>query len=507
MENEKRKIIIFDTTLRDGEQSPGCSMHLNEKLDIAEALEQMGVNVIEAGFPAASEGEFRAVREIASVLNKSTVAALCRCKKEDIDRGYEAVNHAPHHRLHVFLATSPIHLEYKLRISKETALAMIDRHTLYARTLVDDIEFSFEDASRTPLPFLAKAAEVAIEAGATTLNFPDTVGYSVPAEIHQMISYIKENVKGIEKAKISVHCHNDLGMAVANSLAAVQAGADQVECTINGIGERAGNAAMEEIVMAIKTRQDTINAYTDIDTTKIFGTSNLVSSIVGIKLPPNKAIVGSNAFAHESGIHQHGVLSNKSTYEIMNPKDIGVPENALILGKHSGKHAFSELLKEMGYTLTSEQETAFFHKYKDIADRKKEVTRSDIDTILSGAFRRKVKRLYILHDYEVTAYKNSASATISLEADGKIHSERMTGDGPVDAGFKTISSLTGQDFRLLDYQLHSVSGGKDALGEATVKLANPETGKSMTGKGVSTDVLEASLLAYLNATNKLLQEE
>lgn len=508
MENtDNRKIIIFDTTLRDGEQSPGCSMHLNEKLDVAEALEALGVDVIEAGFPAASEGELKAVREIAGLLKRSTVAALCRCRKEDIDCGYEAVKNAVHPRLHVFIATSPVHLEYKLRIDPETAINMIKTHTEYARTLVDDVEFSFEDATRTPHDFLARAAQTAIDAGATTLNIPDTVGYATPAEMGEIIRYLKANVRGIDKVNISVHCHNDLGMAVANSLAAAEAGANQIECTINGIGERAGNAAMEEIVMAIKTRAEHFGMYTDIVTQRIFNTSKLVSGIVGIKLPPNKAIVGKNAFVHESGIHQHGVMANKATYEIMSPKDIGVPENALFLGKHSGKHAFGELLAEMGYSLTKEQIDFYFPKYKELADRKKEITRSDVDALLAGAFRRKIKRLYTLKDYEVTAYKNSASANISLEADGMIHTDRMTGDGPVDAGFKAINSLTGQNFKLVDYQLHSVSEGKDALGEATVKLISADTGKMMTGKGLSTDVLEASLIAYVNATNKLLQED
>lgn len=508
MENtNNRKIIIFDTTLRDGEQSPGCSMHLNEKLDVAEALEALGVDVIEAGFPAASEGELKAVREIAGLMKRCTVAALCRCRKEDIDCGYEAVKNAVHPRLHVFIATSPVHLEYKLRIDPETAINMIKTHTEYARTLVDDVEFSFEDATRTPHDFLARAAQTAIDAGATTLNIPDTVGYATPAEMGEIIRYLKANVRGIDKVNISVHCHNDLGMAVANSLAAAEAGANQIECTINGIGERAGNAAMEEIVMAIKTRAEHFGMYTDIVTQRIFNTSKLVSGIVGIKLPPNKAIVGKNAFVHESGIHQHGVMANKATYEIMSPKDIGVPENALFLGKHSGKHAFGELLAEMGYSLTKEQIDFYFPKYKELADRKKEITRSDVDALLAGAFRRKIKRLYTLKDYEVTAYKNSASANISLEADGMIHTDRMTGDGPVDAGFKAINSLTGQNFKLVDYQLHSVSEGKDALGEATVKLISADTGKMMTGKGLSTDVLEASLIAYVNATNKLLQED
>ena len=505
--NQGRKIRIFDTTLRDGEQSPGCSMHINEKLDVAEALERLGADVIEAGFPAASEGELKAVKEISAVIKNATVAALCRCRKEDIDKGWEAVKDAAHPRLHVFLATSPIHLKYKLRIDEDTAVEMIRTHTQYAKSLTDDVEFSFEDATRTPHEFVARAARTALEAGATTLNFPDTVGYATPAEMKEMISYIRENVAGIDRAAIAVHCHNDLGMAVANSLAAAEAGASQIECTVNGIGERAGNAALEEVVMAIKTRRDRFGMYTDVVTERIFRTSQLVSGIVGIKLPPNKAIVGKNAFAHESGIHQHGVLANKATYEIMSPKDIGVPENTLFLGKHSGKHAFSELLEEMGYSLTPEQVDAYFPRYKELADRKKEVTRSDIDALLSGIYRRRVKRIYSLKDYEVTAYKNSASALISLEADGRIHSDRMTGDGPVDAGFKAINSLTGQNFKLTDYQVHSVSEGKDALGEATVKLASPEDGKVMTGKGISTDVLEASLIAYINATNKLLQEE
>ena len=296
-------------------------------------------------------------------------------------------------------------------------------------------------------------------------------------------------------------------MATANSLAAAEAGATQIECTVNGIGERAGNAALEEVVMAVRTRGDVFGAETGIDTKLIYRVSQLVSGIVGIKLPPNKAVVGKNAFVHESGIHQHGVLANKATYEIMSPADIGVPENTLFLGKHSGKHAFNELLEEMGYSLTPEQLDAYFPRYKEIADRKKEVTRGDIDALLSGVYRRKVKRIYSLKDYEVTAYKNSASARISLDADGKVHTDRMTGDGPVDAGFKAINSLTGQNFKLVDYQVHSVSEGKDALGEATVKLASPEDGKVMTGKGISTDVLEASLIAYVNATNKLLQEE
>ncbi|MCQ2602955.1 MAG: 2-isopropylmalate synthase, partial [Clostridia bacterium] len=350
-----------------------------------------------------------------------------------------------------------------------------------------------------------KAAETAIEAGAQTVNFPDTVGIMTPNEMGELISFLKKNVKNIDKATISVHCHDDLGMAVANTISSVVAGAGQVECTINGIGERAGNAAMEEIVMALKTRYNSLGLFTDIDTTRIYKTSTLVSSIIGVKLPPNKAIVGRNAFLHEAGIHQHGIIEDKSTYEIMSPKDIGVPENELVLGKHSGKHAFAELVEQMGYTLTDAQIEFYFPKFKELADRKKEISRVDIEALLSGATRRIIERKYVLKDYEVTSYKNSASASVTLSADdGNMLTERMTGDGPVDACFKAISAITGRNFRLADYQIHSVSEGKDALGEAIVKLKG-EDGISLTGKGLSTDILEASLLAYINATNKLLQ--
>lgn len=500
-----KTVKIFDTTLRDGEQSPGCSMHLNEKLDIAEALEAMGVDVIEAGFPASSEGEFKSVREIAAVCKHSSVAALCRCKIEDINTSYQAIKDAAHPHIHIFIATSPIHLKSKLKIDEQTCLDIIDTHTRYARTLVDDVEFSFEDASRTPLDFLTRAAQTAVDAGATTINIPDTVGYVAPQEMHDIIAHLVANVNGIQNVTISVHCHNDLGMAVANSLAAVKAGATQIECTVNGIGERAGNAAMEEIIMAIKTREDFYKARTNIDTTRIYRTCKLVSGIVGIKLPPNKAIVGANAFLHESGIHQHGILQDKATYEIMNPLDIGVPQNALLLGKHSGKHAFKELVEEMGYSVSDEQITAYFPRYKELADRKKTVTRIDIEALLSGVTRRIVRRIYTLKDYEITAYKDSASASVTLDSNGKPHTDHMSGDGPVDAAFKAISSLTGQNFCLVDYQVHSVTEGKDALGEATVKLSNGE--EMMTGKGISTDVMEASIMAYIDATNKLLQQE
>lgn len=500
-----KKIVIFDTTLRDGEQSPGCSMHLSEKLDVAEALENLGVDVIEAGFPAASDGEFKAVQAIASACKRSAVAGLCRCKKEDIDKTYAAIKDAVHPRIHIFIATSPIHLKHKLHIDESRCLQIIDEYTRYARSLTDDVQFSFEDASRTPLDFLTKAAQTAVSAGATTINVPDTTGYATPHETENMIDHLIKNVEGIENAVLSMHCHNDLGMAVANSLAGVSAGARQVECTINGIGERAGNAPLEEIVMALKTRENVFDAYTDINTQKLYRTSKLVSNVIGVKLPPNKAIVGKNAFVHESGIHQHGIMQDKATYEIISPEVVGMPQKELLLGKHSGKHAFKELSNEMGYTLSDSQIDAVFPAYKTLADRKKEITRADIEALLAGYTRRIVKRIYTLKDYEVSAYKNSASASITLQTEGKAVSDRMSGDGPIDAGFKAISAITGQSFKLIDYQVHSVSEGKDALGDATVKLANGDV--QTTGKGISTDVLEASLLAYLDATNKLLQYE
>ncbi len=502
---DKNKVIIFDTTLRDGEQSPGCSMHLSEKLDIAEALEALGVDVIEAGFPAASEGEFEAVRAIAAVCKRATVAGLCRCKKEDIDKTYEAVKHAVSPRIHIFIATSPIHLRSKLKISEERCLEIIDEYTRYTRTLVNDVEFSFEDASRTPLGFLIKAAKTAVSAGATTINLPDTTGYATPDEIENMVRRISDEVQGIQNAVISMHCHNDLGMAVANSLAGVRAGARQIECTVNGIGERAGNAPLEEVVMALKTRADFFGLTTGIDTKRIYRTSKLVSSVIGIKPSPNKAVIGANAFVHESGIHQHGILQDKATYEIIKPEDVGIPQNALLLGKHSGKHAFKESISEMGYALTDEQIDSVFPLYKSLAERKKTLQRADIEALLAGYTRRIVKRTYALKNYEISAFKNSASASVTLEADGKLIGDRMSGDGPIDAGFKAISSATGLNFRLSDYQVHAVTEGKDALGEASVKLTD---GKNQsTGKGISTDVLEASLIAYVDAINKLLQYE
>lgn len=496
-----KRLIIFDTTLRDGEQSPGCSMHLKEKLDFAEALESLGVDVIEIGFPASSKEDFISCVEISKVLKKSSIAALCRCNKDDIEKAYKAIREAKKPRLHVFIATSDIHLKSKLHISRDECIQKISESTKFAKSLVSDVEFSFEDATRTDISFLIKAAKTAVEAGANTVNFPDTVGFSFPEEMTRMISTLRKEIPN--NIILSTHCHNDLGLAVANSIAAIKSGANQVECTVSGIGERAGNAALEEIVVALKVKGYPIKH--NIDFPKIYKTSRLLSSILGRKIPPNKPVVGENAFIHESGIHQHGIIQDKETYQIINPEEIGVFENSLVLGKHSGKHAFLNLLNEMGYQLEQNEIDFYFDKYKNLAEKKKTITRNDIDALLAGIGKRKIKRLFSLVDYEISAYSSSSNATITLESDGTRITERMTGDGPVDAAFKAILSIIGEDFKLVDYNVNSITEGKDALGEAIVRLKFND--RTLSGKGVSTDVLEASILAYLDAANKLIEVE
>lgn len=492
------KIRILDTTLRDGEQAPGFTMHPKEKLDIALKLENLKVDAIEAGFPASSKADFLSVKEISENIKNSAIAALARSTVADIDCAWEAIKTAQAPIIHAFIATSPIHLKYKLKMTEDEVLESIKFHAAYAKKKSPYLKYAFEDATRTPKEFLLKAVRTAVEAGADCINIADTVGYSTPEETAELIKFLKSEVD----AKISVHCHNDLGLATANTLAALNAGADEFDCSIIGLGERAGNASLEEVVMAIKTRYPQFELSTD--TRQIYSASKLVSGIVGIKLPPFKTIVGSNAFAHEAGIHQHGVLENRATYELMNPDDIGIPQNKLLLGKHSGKHAFLELIGEMGYSLTDEETAFYFEKFKELAERKKIVTRRDIDALLINLSRHAIKRTYSLTDYEITSYKNQATAEITLSSGDKQHVEKMSGDGPVDAAFKAINSLTGQNFVLHDYSIHSVTEGKDALGEATVKLELG--GKVMTGKGISTDVLEASIIAYLNAVNKLIAD-
>lgn len=495
------KLIIFDTTLRDGEQSPGCSMHLKDKLDMAEALESLGVDVIEVGFPASSSEDFASCVAVSKILKRASIAALCRCNKEDIKKAYASIKDALKPRLHVFIATSDIHLKSKLHITQSECIQLIDEHTRYAKSLTDDIEFSFEDASRTDIEFLIKCSKTAVNAGATTINFPDTVGYKIPSEMREMISEIKKHLPS--NIIISTHCHNDLGLATANTLAAIEAGANQVECTINGIGERAGNAAIEEVIMALKIKKYSVSH--NIDISKIYKTSRLLSSITGRKIHPNKPIVGSSVYIHESGIHQHGILQDKATYQIINPEEVGVFENNIVLGKHSGKHAFIDLISNMGYVLDKNDIAFYFEKYKALAEKKQNITRKDIDAILVGNSKRPVKRSFKLIDYEITAYSSSSHATITLESSGKKITERMTGDGPIDAAFKTILNIIGEDFKLLDYNVNSITEGKDALGEAIVRLSSKN--KTLSGKGISTDVLEASILAYLDAANKLIEVE
>ena len=493
-------IKIFDTTLRDGEQSPGCSMNLQEKIEVAKQLEKLGVDVIEAGFAIASPGDFVSVKTIAETVKNATVASLSRALKKDIDRAYEAVRNAVSPRIHTFLATSPIHMEYKLKMKPEDVLKQAEDMVRYAKSLCSDIEFSAEDASRSEPEFLYRVFEAVINAGATCINVPDTVGYAMPEEFFELVRGVKENVRGIEKVDLSVHCHNDLGLGVANTLAAVRAGATQAECTINGIGERAGNAALEEIVMGLSTRQDLYGYTTNINTKQIYNASRLISANTGVSVQPNKAIVGANAFAHEAGIHQHGVLANKATYEIMTPESIGLPENVIVLGKHSGKHAFSERLKTLGYAMDDKQIEAAFEKFKELADRKKDVSDLDLRALVEA------DTFNIPNEYEFDTFvinsgnRMTATAVIKLQHDGNTVEEAATGDGPVDAAFNAVERCIGESFTLEDYIVRSVTGGKDAQGEVIVKL--DKDGKKARGRGLSTDVVEASVKAYVDAINK-----
>ena len=499
-----RNIKIFDTTLRDGEQSPGCSMNLKEKLEVAEQLEKMKVDVIEAGFAIASPGDFNSVKEVAKLIRNCTVASLSRALPKDIDRAYEAVKYAKYPRIHTFIATSDIHMRYKLKASEEEVLQQAAKMVEYAKRYCSDVEFSAEDASRSRPEFLYRVFEAVIKAGATVINVPDTVGYTSPEEFYRLIKNIKENVSNIDKAEISVHCHNDLGMAVANTLAAAAAGATQLECTINGIGERAGNAALEEVVMALKTRKDLYNLNLNLDATQIYHASRLVSKVTGMKVQHNKAIVGDNAFAHESGIHQHGMLANKETYEIMTPESIGLSHNKLVLGKHSGRHAFEDRLKLLGYHLTKEKLEDVFKEFKELADKKKVIYDKDLEALAED------KKLEIKETYQLTEFVINcgnvitSTANIKLKKDQELFEEVAKGFGPVDAAFKAIEAIVGESFLLEDYSLQSVTEGEDALGEAVVKIKKND--EIYNGRGLSTDIVEASIKAYINAINKMLSE-
>ena len=498
----KRQIYIFDTTLRDGEQTPKVSLNPKEKLEIAKQLESLGVDVIEAGFPMASNGDFEGVKLIAENIKNSTINALARANKKDIDRAYEAIKAAKKKRIHIFIATSELHMKYKLKMTREEVIDKVKTMVKYAKGLVDDIEFSPEDGSRSDREFLYKVLETAIESGATVLNIPDTVGYSTPKEFGDLIKGIKENVKGIENVIISVHCHNDLGLAVANSLEAVENGATQVECAINGLGERAGNTALEEIVMALKTRGDIYNVYTNIKTENIYRVSSIVSHFSGVNVQPNKAIVGKNAFLHESGIHQHGVLENRETYEIMTPESVGFKTSNMILGKHSGRHAFEERVKELGCNLDDVKLNEAFKKFKDLADKKKEVSDKDIEALIyHGTVN--VEDKYKLINFSVTTCnKMSSTATVNIKYDGKDIEEAACGDGPVNALYNAVERAINKKLVLKDYNINAITSGADALGEVIVKLSYDD--KNVIGRSVSTNVIEASIMAYMNALNKIV---
>jgi 2-isopropylmalate synthase len=502
------KLTIFDTTLRDGEQCPGASLNVVEKIEIARQLERLGVDLIEAGFPVSSPGDFEAVERISRALKETRVAGLARSLPKDIDAAYGALKKGTDPRIHVFLATSKIHMQYKLKKAESEILGQAVEAVRYARKKVSDVEFSPEDAARTDLPFLAKIVEAVIRAGAKTVNIPDTVGYSLPGEFGRIIRYLRENVPNIGEAVLSVHCHNDLGLAVANSLAAVQNGARQVECTVNGIGERAGNASLEEIVMAIKTRKDRFRGIrTGIKTRQIIKTSRLVSRLTSLMVQPNKAIVGANAFAHEAGIHQDGVLKHRGTYEIINPVSVGLSESMMVLGKHSGKHAFRTRLRKLGYELKEEALLAAFEQFKILADRKKVIYDEDLEALAEESSSRveETVRLLYLNVSSATA-PGIPTATVKIDYNGKVLEDAATGDGPVDAVYNAVERLCGIRFKLLDYKLKALTEGKDAMGEVHVKMQGP--GKlAVSGRSSSTDIIVASAGAYLKALNKYLHKK
>jgi 2-isopropylmalate synthase len=496
------RVLIFDTTLRDGEQSPGCTMHAAEKLRVAHALAEMGVDIIEAGFPIASVGDFESVRQIAREVRGPTICGLARCARADIDRAADAVRDAEKPRIHVFLATSAIHREFKLKMAKEAIVKRAVEGVSRAKEFCSDVEFSPEDASRTELDFLTEVVERAIEAGATTINIPDTVGYAVPHQYAACFEHLRKHVRGIERVVLSAHCHDDLGLAVANSLAAIAAGARQVECTINGIGERAGNAALEEIVMALATRGDFFGATSSINRRRLHPLSRLVTSVTGSVVQANKAIVGENAFAHEAGIHQHGMLQNRETYEIMRPEDIGLDRNRLVLGKHSGRHAFRERVTHLGFRLNEPELETLFEQFKALADKKKHVFDADIEA-LATASDAKRRGVWTIRGMQITTgTKSIPTAAIELEhRDGHCIREAAVGDGPIDAVFKALGGATGVSPVLLHYRVRSVTDGEDAQGEVTLDAEHD--GRRFHGRAVSTDIIEASANAYLDIINRI----
>jgi 2-isopropylmalate synthase len=496
------RVVIFDTTLRDGEQSPGASMTFEEKLDVAELLESMGVDIIEAGFPIASQGDFESVQEIARRSSTSVIAGLARAIPADINRCAEAVKVAKRPRIHTFVSTSPIHLQHQMRKTEEEVLEIIRATVTQARNLVEDVEWSAMDATRTPIEYLIRCVDAAIRAGATTINLPDTVGYAVPAEYEAMFRTVRERVADSDKAVFSVHCHDDLGLAVANSLAGVAGGARQIECTINGLGERAGNAALEEVVMAIRTRHDVMPVTTGVETTLLTRASKLVSAVTSFPVQYNKAIVGRNAFAHESGIHQDGMLKNTETYEIMTPESVGVSKTSLVMGKHSGRHAFREKLKELGYELGENALEDAFKRFKDLADRKKHVYDEDIEALVDDEIVTSHDRIKVVALTVIAGTQGPQLATLTLDVDGRHQTVQASGNGPVDATFNAIKAIVPHHARLDLYQVHAVTEGTDAQAEVSVRLS--EDGRSVTAKSADPDTLVASGRAYLGALNKLM---
>jgi 2-isopropylmalate synthase len=497
------KVIIFDTTLRDGEQAAGTSLNLQDKLEIARQLDKLGVDVIEAGFPASSPGDFDAVRLIARELRRPIICALTLANIEGIDRAWQAVEEAEHPRIHVFLSASDIHLAHQLKKSRDEILKMSQETVARAKSYVDDIEFSPMDASRADPAYICQILEAVIKAGATTVNIPDTVGYSTPREFGSLVQGILDNVPNIDRAVVSVHCHDDLGLAVANSLEAIRVGARQVECTINGIGERAGNASLEEIVMALRTRQDFFNLTTNIDTTQIYRTSRLVSDLTGFPVQANKAIIGANAFRHQSGIHQDGVLKKSITYEIMDPKSVGIPSSALVLSKVSGRHAFKERLSELGYSLSEEDLNRAFQGFKSLADKKKEITDRDIESLIAEELRT-VTEVYHLDHVEVSCGDHSMpTASVRLIGPaGQSLADAALGTGPVDAVYKAINRIVGIPNRLTEFTVKSITEGIDAIGEVLIRIESERI--TYTGRGAATDIIVASAKAYMNALNRLL---
>lgn len=496
------KIYIFDTTLRDGEQSPGASLYPEEKLQIAQQLARLGVDVIEAGFPISSRGDFEAVKQIAETVEGPTICGLARAKEQDVKAAGEALKFAKKKRIHIFIATSDIHMVKKLEMTPEEVKKAAVETVKLAREFSDDVEFSAEDATRSRLDFLYEIFEAVLEAGATTLNIPDTVGYALPWEFGEFVSKIKENVRGIDKAIISVHCHNDLGLAVANSLSALLAGAKQVEGTINGIGERAGNAALEEVIMGIVTRHDILPLRVDVDTTQIYRTSRLVSDLTGLPIQPNKAIVGDNAFAHEAGIHVHGVIKDRRTYEIIDPRQVGVPQTKIVLGKHSGRHAFDEKVKELGYELSKEELAKAYIRFKDVADRKKGITDRDIEAIIADEVYTPPEVLKLDFVQVTSGSGLLPTAAVRLIRDDTAFVESAVGVGPVDAIYKAIAKVFSLPHQLVDFRVESITGETEAIGEVTVRVEGE--GKIYSGKGASQDILEAAAKAYVQALNKLL---